>query len=119
MAAADPLTVTSSPQPLLGVERLTVRYGRLAALDGADLDVHRGEIVALAGEAAAVIGGTSLFGGRGKMVYAVLGGFVIATIANGMGLIGLSSAAQFMVTALVLVAAATVDAVARRGRITS
>jgi D-xylose transport system permease protein len=69
--------------------------------------------------AAAVIGGTSLFGGRGKMVYAVLGGFVIATIYNGMGLIGLSSAAQFMVTALVLVAAATIDALARRGRTAS
>jgi D-xylose transport system permease protein len=66
--------------------------------------------------AAAVIGGTSLFGGRGKMVYAVIGGFVIATIYNGMGLLNLSSQAQFMVTALVLVAAATVDAVSRRGR---
>jgi D-xylose transport system permease protein len=69
--------------------------------------------------AAAVIGGTSLFGGRGKMVYAVIGGFVIATIYNGMGLLNLSSAAQFMVTALVLVAAATVDAVSRRGRTAS
>lgn len=66
--------------------------------------------------AAAVIGGTSLFGGRGKMVHAVLGGLVIATVYNGMGLIGLSAAAQFMVTALVLLAAVTVDAVARRGR---
>ena len=67
--------------------------------------------------AAAVIGGTSLFGGRGKMVHAVLGGFVIAIIYNGMGLLGLSAEYQLMVTALVLVAAATVDAVSRRGRI--
>jgi D-xylose transport system permease protein len=66
--------------------------------------------------AAAVIGGTSLFGGRGKMIYALLGGLVIATIYNGMGLIGLNADAQFIVTALVLVAAATIDAVARRGR---
>ncbi|HWG74523.1 MAG TPA: hypothetical protein VG184_10775 [Acidimicrobiales bacterium] len=66
--------------------------------------------------AAAVIGGTSLFGGRGKMVHALLGGLVIATIYNGMGLLGISAAAQYMVTALVLLAAATVDAVARRGR---
>jgi D-xylose transport system permease protein len=65
--------------------------------------------------AAAVIGGTSLFGGRGKMLHAVVGGLVIATIANGMGLIGLCAAAQYMVTALVLLAAATVDALARRG----
>lgn len=66
--------------------------------------------------AAAVIGGTSLFGGRGKMVHAVLGGVIIAAIANGMGLIGLSAAAQFMVNGAVLLAAVTVDALARRGR---
>lgn len=67
--------------------------------------------------AAAVIGGTSLFGGRGKMVHAVLGGLVIAIIYNGMGLLNLGADIQYMVTALVLVAAATVDAVARKGRV--
>jgi D-xylose transport system permease protein len=66
--------------------------------------------------ASAVIGGTSLFGGRGKMIHALLGGLVIATIYNGMGLLGLSASTQYMVTALVLLAAVTVDAVARRGR---
>jgi D-xylose transport system permease protein len=66
--------------------------------------------------AAAVIGGTSLFGGRGKMVHALLGGLVIAVIYNGMGLLALGADAQDAVTALVLVAAATVDAVTRRGR---
>jgi D-xylose transport system permease protein len=66
--------------------------------------------------AAAVIGGTSLFGGRGKMLHAVLGGVIIAAIANGMGLIQLSAATTFMVNALVLLAAVTVDAVGRRGR---
>jgi D-xylose transport system permease protein len=66
--------------------------------------------------ASAVIGGTSLFGGRGKPLHAVLGGVVIAAIYNGMGLLGMSAAAQYMVTALVLLAAVTVDAVARRGR---
>jgi D-xylose transport system permease protein len=70
----------------------------------------------LYGVAAAVIGGTSLFGGRGKMVHAVLGGLVIATIYNGIVLLGLSAAAQLMVTGLVLLAAVVVDAVARRGR---
>jgi D-xylose transport system permease protein len=64
--------------------------------------------------AAAVIGGTSLFGGRGKMVYPLLGGLVIATIYNGMGLLGLAAAYQYMVTALVLVAAVSIDALARR-----
>ena len=76
-------------------------------------DVDGGQLVLYA-VAAAVIGGTSLFGGRGKMLHAVVGGIVIATIANGMGLIGLSASSQFMVTALVLLAAASVDALARR-----
>jgi D-xylose transport system permease protein len=66
--------------------------------------------------AAAVIGGTSLFGGRGRMVHALLGGLVIATIYNGMGLIGLAADYQYMLTALVLLAAVTADALARRGR---
>ncbi|SRR5579875_323072 len=66
--------------------------------------------------AAAVIGGTSLFGGRGKALHGVLGGLVIAAIANGMGLLGLSAASQYIVTALVLLAAVTIDSVARRGR---
>jgi D-xylose transport system permease protein len=77
-------------------------------------DVDGGQIVLYA-VAAAVIGGASLFGGRGKMVHALLGGIVIATIYNGMGLLDLSSAVQYMVTALVLLAAVTVDAVSRRG----
>jgi D-xylose transport system permease protein len=66
--------------------------------------------------AAAVIGGTSLFGGRGKPVHALMGGLVIAAIENGLGLLGMGSAATFMVTALVLIAAITVDSVARRGQ---
>jgi len=67
--------------------------------------------------AAAVIGGTSLFGGRGKALHGVLGGIVIAAIANGMGLLGLSAASQYMVTAVVLLIAVTIDALTRRGRV--
>jgi D-xylose transport system permease protein len=66
--------------------------------------------------AAAVIGGTSLFGGRGKASQAVLGGLVIAAIDNGMGLQGYSAYVRFIVTALVLLAAVTIDALTRRGR---
>jgi D-xylose transport system permease protein len=66
--------------------------------------------------AAAVIGGTSLFGGRGKAAHAVLGGLVIAAIDNGMGLQGYSAYVRFIVTALVLLAAVTIDALTRRGR---
>jgi D-xylose transport system permease protein len=64
--------------------------------------------------AAAVIGGTSLFGGRGHMKSAVLGALVIASIDNGLGLLGLSSGTKFVVTGLVLLAAVTVDSFARR-----
>jgi D-xylose transport system permease protein len=66
--------------------------------------------------AAAVIGGTSLFGGRGKAMHGVLGGIVIAAIDNGMGLLGFSAASKYMVTAVVLIVAVTIDAVARRSR---
>ncbi|WP_284752281.1 ATP-binding cassette domain-containing protein [Arthrobacter sp. efr-133-R2A-120] len=77
---------------------------------------YDGGTLVLYAVAAAVIGGTSLFGGRGKVLHGVLGGLVIATIDNGMGLQGYSAPAKYVVTALVLVAAVTIDAVARRGR---
>jgi D-xylose transport system permease protein len=66
--------------------------------------------------AAAVIGGTSLFGGRGSVWSAVTGALVIGSISNGMDLLAYSSAIKFMVTGAVLLAAVTIDAVARQGR---
>lgn len=64
--------------------------------------------------ATAVIGGTSLFGGRGHPLHAVLGGVVIAAIVNGMALLGLSAAIQLIATAVVLLASIFVDVVIRR-----
>jgi len=64
---------------------------------------------------AAVIGGTSLFGGKGKMRDAILGGLVVAVIDNGMGLLGYAAGIKFIVTGLVLLVSAGVDAVSRRG----
>ncbi|WP_078601220.1 ATP-binding cassette domain-containing protein [Thioclava sp. DLFJ4-1] len=64
--------------------------------------------------ATAVIGGTSLFGGRGHPIHAILGGVVIAAIVNGMALLGLPAAVQLMATAAVLLASITVDVVVRR-----
>jgi D-xylose transport system permease protein len=64
--------------------------------------------------ATAVIGGTSLFGGRGQPLHAVLGGIVVAAIVNGMALLGLPAAIQLMATALVLLASITIDVVVRR-----
>jgi D-xylose transport system permease protein len=66
--------------------------------------------------AAAVIGGTSLFGGRGHIKSAVLGALVIASITNGLGLLGLSAGTRFVITGLVLLAAVSVDSLTRRGR---
>ena len=66
--------------------------------------------------AAAVIGGTSLFGGRGTMKAALLGALVMLSIDNGLGLLGLSSGTKFVLTGGVLLLAVTVDSVSRRGR---
>ena len=66
--------------------------------------------------AAAVIGGTSLFGGRGRPVNALLGALVIASVANGMDLLGLASGTKFIVTGLVLLAAVLVDSLSKKGR---
>jgi len=66
--------------------------------------------------AAAVIGGVSLFGGRGKMLGAVLGGLIVAVIYNGLQLLGLGAAPQAIWTAIVLLAAVTIDTVARRSQ---
>jgi D-xylose transport system permease protein len=65
--------------------------------------------------AGAVIGGVSLFGGRGRITGAVLGGFVVAVIYNGVILLGLGAAGQYIWTAGVLLAAVILDALARRG----
>ena len=69
--------------------------------------------------AAAVIGGTSLFGGRGSAWSALLGALVIGSIANGMDLLNVQSSVKFMVTGAVLLIAVTIDAVSRRGRETA
>jgi D-xylose transport system permease protein len=73
-----------------------------------------GSTTLLLAVAAAVIGGTSLFGGKGRIIDAILGGLVIAVINNGLPLITQKAGIQFMVTAGVLLLAASVDAIARR-----
>ncbi|MBT8224321.1 MAG: ABC transporter permease [Dactylosporangium sp.] len=73
-----------------------------------------GSNVLLYAVGAAVIGGTSLFGGKGRVLDAVLGGAVVAVINNGMGLMGYSSGVKFIVTGSVLLLAAGVDALSRR-----
>jgi D-xylose transport system permease protein len=83
-------------------------------LGGMSNNVNGGQLVLYA-VAAAVIGGTSLFGGRGRVMHGVLGGLVIGGIYNGMYLLGLDVKWQFIVTGFVLIVAVTIDAVSRRG----
>jgi len=70
-------------------------------------------LLAIAGP---VIAGTSLFGGRGTIWSALLGALVIGSISNGMDLLGLDSDVKYMITGAVLLAAVTIDALARRQR---
>lgn len=69
--------------------------------------------------AAAIIGGTSLFGGRGKVTNALLGALIIASVENGMGLLGLPSGIKTVVNGIVLLAAVLADALSHQGRETS
>jgi D-xylose transport system permease protein len=75
-----------------------------------------GNDVLLLAIAAAVIGGTSLFGGRGSTYSALLGMLVIGSITSGMLLLQLGSAERFMITGAVLLAAVILDSLSRRGR---
>jgi D-xylose transport system permease protein len=89
--------------------------GIVAASRANSVDANTGgSNVLLYAVGAAVIGGTSLFGGKGRVVDAVLGGAVVAVIDNGMGLMGYSSGVKYIVTGLVLLLAAGVDALSRR-----
>jgi D-xylose transport system permease protein len=76
-------------------------------------NVQGGQFVLFA-VAAAVIGGTSLFGGRGKVIHGVLGGLLIGAIDNGMYLLNYDVQRIDIVTGLVLLAAVSIDALSRR-----
>jgi D-xylose transport system permease protein len=78
------------------------------------VEASAGRTIVLSGVAAAVVGGVSLFGGRGRLVHAAIGALVISIIDNGLGLLGLSAGISFVVTGSVLALAATVDAVSRK-----
>ncbi len=78
------------------------------------VEAAAGRTIVLSGVAAAVVGGVSLFGGRGRLAHAALGAMVIAIIDNGLGLLGLSAGISFLVTGSVLALAATIDAVSRK-----
>ena len=88
--------------------------GILMASRQASVDAAAGRSIVLSAIAAAVVGGVSLFGGYGRLSDAVIGGFVIAVIDNGLGLIGLASGLNLAITGGVLLLAATADAITSR-----
>jgi D-xylose transport system permease protein len=79
-----------------------------------NVESSAGRAIVLSGVAAAVVGGVSLFGGRGRLVHAAIGAFVIAIIDNGLGLLGMPAGIAYIITGAVLTIAATADALARR-----
>ena len=84
-----------------------------ARLSSVDLNAGGGTLL-IDGISAAVIGGTSLFGGRGEVRNALFGSLVIATIANGLNTLGYTSGVIFIVTGAILLVAVTLDTIARR-----
>jgi D-xylose transport system permease protein len=92
---------------------LAVVSGLFSASKVGSVDAGFGRDIVLSGVAAAVVGGVSLFGGRGRLVQAAIGALVVAVITNGLGLLNLPGGVNYLVTGGVLILAATVDAVSR------
>jgi D-xylose transport system permease protein len=89
-----------------------------ARLNSVDLNVGGGTLL-LDAISAAVIGGTSLFGGRGEVRSALIGSLIIATIANGLNTGGYKTGTIYVVTGVILVLAVTLDTIARRLQVRS
>jgi D-xylose transport system permease protein len=89
-----------------------------ARVNSVDLNVGGGTLL-LDAIAAAVIGGTSLFGGRGEVRAAVIGSLVIATVSNGLNTAGYKTGTIYIVTGVILLMAVTLDTIARRLQIRS
>ena len=89
-----------------------------ARLNSVDLNVGGGTLL-LDAISAAVIGGTSLFGGRGEVRSALIGALVIATVANGLDTAGYKTGTIYIVTGIILLLAVTLDTVARRLQVRS
>lgn len=110
------INVTTIRVVVFGISGMMAGIGGIvlaSRLSSVDTSTGSGSIL-LYSIAAAVIGGTSLFGGRGSVKSAVLGGIVIGMVANGLGLLNVSVGAQYVVTGIVLLAAATLDSLSRR-----
>jgi len=93
---------------------LAVLSGLFTASQVGIVQATLGRDIVLSGVGAAVVGGVSLFGGRGRLSQAAVGALLISMITNGLGLLGLSAGITFLVTGGVLILAATIDAASRR-----
>jgi D-xylose transport system permease protein len=93
---------------------LAVVSGLFSASQTGTVESSAGRDIVLPGVAAAVVGGVSLFGGRGRLAHAAIGALLISMITNGLGLLGLSAGATYLVQGGVLILAASVDALSRR-----
>lgn len=94
---------------LAGVIEASRQFSASNALGGGTLQLNA--------IAAAVIGGTSLFGGRGRIYHALLGALVVGSVQNGLDLLGQPAAIKNIATGVILVVAVIVDALGRRRRI--
>jgi D-xylose transport system permease protein len=93
---------------------LAVVSGLFFASQTGTVEASAGAYTVLPGVAAAVVGGVSLFGGRGRLSQAAIGALLLSMITNGLGLLGLSAGITYLVQGGVLILAATVDALSRR-----
>ena len=96
------------------IAHAAIRNVRHLARARGNVESSAGKAIVLSGVAAAVVGGVSLFGGRGRLSHAAIGAIVISMIDNGLGLLQMPAGANFLITGGVLLLAATLDALARR-----
>jgi D-xylose transport system permease protein len=94
---------------LAGIIEASRQFSASNALGGGTLQLNA--------IAAAVIGGTSLFGGRGRVYHALLGALVVGSVQNGLDLLGQPAAIKNIATGLILVLAVIIDAIGRRRRL--
>ena len=93
---------------------LAVISGLFSVSQAGVVQSSTGRDIVLSGVGAAVVGGVSLFGGRGRLAQAAVGALLISMITNGLGLLGYPAGFTFVVTGAVLILAATIDALSRR-----
>jgi ribose/xylose/arabinose/galactoside ABC-type transport system permease subunit len=104
---------TEQRTPILAARGLYKSYGNVTAMEGADFELYPGEN--LEAITAVVLGGTSLFGGRGTVIGTLIGAMIVGVLRNGLVLMGVASIYQVLITGILVILAVSVDQLARRG----